>query len=129
MKKMAFTYTRGGFPFQRCAQIYLLFMLREMLIADRAPQTVTGRSSLVCNGHSTGLPPLPAASQALHAPEAFRGGTREGSRRKGRLLLSAQDRGVKTGVEASSHPIASHMQALRSAAGLPSPYLSPAWPC
>lgn len=105
MKKMAFTYTRGGFPFPRFAQIHLLFMLREMLIADRALQTVTGRSDLVCNGHSTGLPPLLAASEALHAPEAFRGGTREGSRRKG-LLLSAQDRGVKTGVEASSHPIA-----------------------
>lgn len=105
MKKMAFTYTKDGFPFQRFAQIYLLFMLREMLTADRALQMVTGRSNLVCNGHSMGLPLLLAASQALRVPRGFQGGTRERSRRKG-LLLSAQDRGVKTGVEASSHPIA-----------------------
>lgn len=100
---MAFTYMTGGFPFQRFAQIYLLFMLREMLITVRALQTVNDRSNLVCNCHSVG--PLLATSQALRAPEAFQGGTREGSRRKG-LLLSAQDCRVKTGVKSSSHPIA-----------------------
>lgn len=103
MKKM-YLHERW-IPFSEICTNILAIYAQGDVNSRQALQTVTGRSNLVCNGHSTGLPPLLAASEALRAPEAFRGGTREGSRRKG-LLLSAQDHGVKTGVEASSHPIA-----------------------
>lgn len=106
---MAFTYTRDGFPFQRFAQT-LLFMLREMSLADRAFQAVTGRSNLV-RERTTAAGCLPGISR------------RQQRRVKG-LLLSAQGWEVK-------HPptlLPSHTQARISAAGVPSPYLSPAWP-
>lgn len=105
---MAFTYRRGGFPFQRFAQT-LLFVLRGMSLADRALQA--GQT------WSVSPPLLLTASQTLHASQAFQGGTREGSR--------AQGWEVK-------HPptlLPSHTEAQISAAGVPSPYLSPAWPC
>lgn len=106
---MAFAYTRDGFPFQRFAQT-LLFMLREMSLAERALQAVTGRSNLVCEP-TTAAGCLPGISR------------RQQRRVKG-LLLSAQGWEVK-------HPptlLPSHTEARISAAGVPSPYLSQSGP-
>lgn len=107
---MAFTYTRGGFPFQRYAQT-LVFMLRQMSSADRAFQTVTGRSDLVCE-------PTTAAG-------CLPGPSRRHQRRVKGLLLCPQGWEVKH----PPIPLPSHIQAHLSAAGVPSPYLFPAWPC
>lgn len=102
---------RGGFPFQRFAQT-LVFMLRVISSADRAFQTVTGRSDLVCE-------PTTAAG-CLPDP------SRRCQRREGQGPSA-----LCTGLagEASSHPHCLHIHRHISAAGVPSPYLSPAWPC
>lgn len=83
---MAFTYMRSGFPFQRFAQT-LLFVLREMSLADRALQTVTGRSDLVCE-------PTTAAG-CLPGSSCHPGISRRHQRRVKGLLHSAQGWEVK----------------------------------
>lgn len=82
---MAFTYTRGGVPFQRFA------IHSQGNINSRQGSSDSDWQVKPClQGWLNVLSLLLATSQALQAPEAFWRGTREESRA---FLLSAQDWG------------------------------------
>lgn len=107
MKKCGIYLQERWIPFSEiCTNMAI-----HLSFADRAFQTVTGRSDLVC-GPTTAAGCLPGIS-------------RRRQRRVKGLLLCAQ------GWEAKHSPtlLPSHTEAHISAAGVPNPYLSPAWPC
>lgn len=113
MKKCGIYLQERWIPFSEICTNIAIYAQGDVL----SRQSPSGRSDVVCEPTT--------AADCLPSPSCLPGILRRHQRRVKGLLCSAQGWEVK-------HPptlLPSHREAQISPAGVPSPYLSPAWPC